>query len=167
MNPEAESATDMRKVLADVAGLAESLCEAEGLELVHIEYQREPGGRILRIYIDRAGGVTLDDCVRVNRQLGDLLDVRFGETQAYTLEISSPGTDRPLGKAADFEKYKGELAKIKISEPIAGQKNFRGVLSGISDGMVNLRINQETVLIPYVNITRARLINYHGENKCT
>jgi len=157
---------DIQKVFQKAKNIAESLCEDEGLELVHIEYQREPGGRTLRLYIDKPGGVTLDDCVWVNRQLRDILDVRLEHGWSYNLEVSSPGPDRPLGKAADFERFKGELAKIRICEPIRGQRNFRGILCGISDGMVKLQDAEGDITIPYEKITRARLINYNGENEC-
>ena len=75
--------------------IAKSLCLSEGMELVHIEYQHEPGGMVLRIYIDKPGGVTLDDCVRISRQLNDLLDIYLEGSAAYNLEVSSPGPDRP------------------------------------------------------------------------
>ncbi len=157
---------DIKKVFQKAKNIAASLCADEDLELVHIEYQREPGGRTLRIYIDKPGGVTLDDCVGVNRQLNDILDVSLEHDWSYNLEVSSPGPDRPLGKAADFERFKGELAKIRICEPIRGQRNFRGILSGISDGMVKLQNTERRITIPYEKITRARLINYNGENEC-
>ncbi len=157
---------DIQKVFQKTKNIAEALCEDEDLELVHIEYQREPGGRTLRVYIDKPGGVTLDDCVLVNRQLSDILDVRLEHEWSYNLEISSPGPDRPLGKATDFERFKGESAKIRICEPIRGQRNFRGILCGISEGMVKLQDTDRSIAIPYAKITRARLINYNGENEC-
>jgi len=157
---------DIQKVFQKAKNIAESLCTDEGLELVHIEYQRETGGRTLRVYIDKPDGITLDDCVGVNRQLSDILDVRLEHDWSYNLEVSSPGADRPLGKAADFERFKGEFAKIRISEPIRGQRNFRGVLCGISDGIVKLQDTERSITIPYEKITRARLINYNGENEC-
>ena len=98
---------------------------------MHLEYRRESGGVILRIYIDKPGGVTLDNCTSVSRQLDDLLDIHFEELPPYTLEVSSPGIDRPLVKKGDYEKFKGKTAKIKTKTPVNGQKNFTGVLSGI------------------------------------
>ena len=83
-------------IIGRIEALAEPLCESEGLELVHVEYQREAGGRILRLYIDRSGGVSLDDCVSVSRQLNDLLDVKLEDIGPYTLEVTSPGPERPL-----------------------------------------------------------------------
>ena len=124
------------KTLARVKELIEPLCETEGMELVHLEYQREASGRILRLYIDKPGGVTLEDCVFISRQSGDLLDVYLANMGAYKLEVSSPGVCRPLGKKIDFERYKGNQAQIRTAAPINGQKNFKGVILGISDEMV-------------------------------
>ena len=154
------------KMVTQANKLAAPLCEAEGVELVHIEYQQETGGRILRLYIDKPGGVTLDDCVIVSRQISDLLDVKIETEETYRLEVSSPGPDRPLGNALDFEKFKGNVAKIKTHQPVDGQKNFKGVLLGISEGTVKLLVNEKTVAIPFQEITKARLVNYYGENRC-
>jgi ribosome maturation factor RimP len=152
------------EIISQVKHLAEQLCEAESMELVHVEYQREAAGRILRLYIDKPGGVSLDDCVNINRQLGDLLDINLEHLGPYNLEVSSPGTDRPLGKQSDYERFKGNVARIKTSKPIDGQKNFKGILSGASDGKVTLVIEDKSVAIPFDKISRARLVDYHGEN---
>ncbi len=144
-------------IIGRVKDLIEPLCEAEGIELVHLEYQREAGGRILRLFIDRPGGVTLDDCVHVSRQSGDLLDVYIEDIGPYNLEVSSPGPNRPLSKSLDFEKYKGSKAKIRTAKPIDGQKNFMGILLGISDGVVKLSADNKTVAIPYQEIIKANL----------
>ncbi len=145
------------KIIARVKDLIEPLCEAEGMELVHLEFQREAVGRILRLYIDSPGGVKLDDCVRVSRQSGDLLDVYLENTGPYSLEVSSPGPSRPLVKKLDFERFKGSRTRIMTAQPIEGQKNFKGVLLGISDGIVKLSIDDKIVAIPYQEITKARL----------
>ena len=89
-----------QEIIAQTKSLAQRLCEAEGMELVHVEFQREAGGRVLRLYIDQPGGVTLNDCVNISRQMGDLLDVNIENMGPYNLEVSSPGTDRPLSKEA-------------------------------------------------------------------
>lgn len=148
-----------QKILMRAKELLEPMCEAEGMELVHIEYQRETGGRILRLYIDGPGGVTLDDCVGVSRQSGDLLDVYLDDIGPYRLEVSSPGPNRPLGKKIDYERFKGNLVKIVTAHPICEQKNFKGILLGISEGMVRLSIDDRTVTIPHKEITRAHLNN--------
>jgi ribosome maturation factor RimP len=143
----------------------EPLCESEGFELVHVEFQRETTGRILRLYIDKPGGVTLNDCVYVSRQVSDLLDVTLDDVGAYNLEVSSPGIDRPLGKMSDYDRFKGNTVKIKTARPVNGRKNFTGMLAGITEGMVFLKIAEDTLQIPFENISRARLIN-DGERGC-
>ena len=160
------SPQQQERMIRHVTELAEPLCQAEGMELVHVEYQRETGGRTLRIYIDKPGGVGLDDCVRISRQLSDLLDVYFENNDAYRLEISSPGPDRPLGKKHDFERFKGRNVKIRTARPIEGRKNFKGLLLGLTDGMVNLMIKDKPVAIPFQGIRRAWLVNYNGESRC-
>jgi ribosome maturation factor RimP len=150
-------------IIARVMEFIEPLCEAEGMELVHVKYQRERGGKILRLYIDKPGGVTLDDCVNINRQSGDLLDVNLEGIGPYSLEVSSPGSDRPLGKQVDFERFKGKIAKVKTTQAIEGKKNFTGVLQGMSGGMVKLLIDDKTVDIPLREISKAHLVNYRPE----
>jgi ribosome maturation factor RimP len=151
-------------IISRTKELAEPLCEAEGFELVHVEYQRETGGRVLRLYVDKPGGITLDDCVYISRQTSDLLDVNLESDEAYSLEVTSPGLNRPLAKEADFERFQGNVAEIRVRPPLSGRKNFKGVLLGISGGYVNLLLDKETVAIPFDAIVKARLVNYNGEN---
>jgi ribosome maturation factor RimP len=156
----------MAEVVETVFAVAEPLCRAEGMELVYVEFQREASDRILRLYIDKPDGVVLDDCVVVSRQLGDVLDVYLDRLEPYNLEVSSPGSDRPLGKVDDFNRFKGCRAKIRTLNPLGGRKNFTGVLMGFSDGAVKLKIEADTVAIPFENISKARLINFNGEIPC-
>lgn len=144
------------------AKIAAPVCRAEGLELVHVEYQREPAGRILRFYIDKIGGVTLDDCVVFSRQLGDILDVGLEVRDAYHLEVTSPGPNRPLSRASDFERFKGAAVRVRTVQPIEGQKNFSGLLLGLANGQVNLEMNHKAVAIPLTAIAKARLVDYDG-----
>jgi len=167
VSPEKAAAiTDSPEVVAVVWELAEPICNVEGMELIHVEYQREVGGRILRLYVDKPGGITLGDCSVISSQLGDILDLKLETEESYTLEISSPGLDRPVSRLSDFEKFKGEQAKIKIAQPINGQKKFKGILSGIIDSNIRLKTDKDTVAIPYQDIIKARLVNYDGDNKC-
>jgi ribosome maturation factor RimP len=152
------------EVIAMVERYAEPLCLSEGLELVHIEYQREAGGRVLRLYIDKPGGVALDDCVAVSRQLGDILDVGLEADMQYRLEVSSPGSERPLRKLADFERFQGRRAKIKLKEPDDGQRNFTGTLAGVAESRVKLLVDSKTVDFDIAAIQRARLVNQIGED---
>lgn len=137
--------------------LAQPLCESIGLEVIHVEFQRESRGRILRLYIDKPGGINLNDCADVSRQLGDILDVNLDEIGPYHLEVTSPGADRPLGQKQDFEKFKGSRVKIKTNQPVNRQKNFNGILLGMSGEQVNLQIGEQTIAIPYQDISKARL----------
>ena len=157
------STKNEQSIIAEATVLAKSVCESEGLELVHIEYQRESVGWIMRLYIDKPGGVTLDDCVNMNYQMNDLLDVHLDDIGPYNLEVTSPGPDRPLAKIQDFEKFKGNLAKIKTVRPIDGQKNFTGVLMGISGEQLELMVDDKTVNISLKDISKARLVNFGGE----
>jgi ribosome maturation factor RimP len=147
-----------KKVIQRVWALAETLCESEGLELIQVEYQRESAGRILRLYIDKPGGINLDDCVGVSRQMGDILDVHLQEAGPYNLEVTSPGPDRPLAKKEDFKRFKGSRVKIKTNQRLNGQKNFTGVLLGISDDQVKLQIDEQVINLSYEDISKARLV---------
>jgi len=149
---------------ARVNRVAAPLCEAEGMELVHVEFHRDAGGLILRVYIDKKGGVNLGDCSLVSRQLSDLLDVHLENHVSYDLEVSSPGLDRPISKPHDFERFKGETIKIKTTRPVADRKNFKGVLLGISEGFVQMKVDQQSFAIPHEEIIRARLVNENGDN---
>lgn len=154
--------TGLELVARQVFSIAEPLCEAEGIELVFVEFHSEAAGRVLRLYIDKPGGVTLDDCTAVSRQLTDVLDVSLEDIGAYSLEVTSPGPERPLGKVEDFERFKGKKIRVQTSRPLGGRKNFTGILAGLMDGQVTLMIDKETVSIPHIAIKRARLIN-HGD----
>ena len=158
-----EALQRQRDFAQKVFNLADPLCTAEGMELVHVEYQREPGGLTLRVYLDKPGGVTLDDCVAISRQLVDLLDVHIQDGPPYRLEVSSPGMDRPLGKLADFDRFKGQLIKIRLSTTVNGRKHYTGMLDGVAGETVQLIVNDDRVSFNFNDILKARLINYNGE----
>jgi ribosome maturation factor RimP len=145
-------------VLTQARPLAEALCNAEGVELIQLQYHRERGGRILRLFIDRPDGVTLEDCASVSRELGDLLDVHLPDLGPYDLEVSSPGPNRPLARAEDFERFRGQRAKIRTRSPINGQKNFIGVLEGLSGQTIRMNTGRHTVSIPIDTISKAHLM---------
>jgi len=144
-------------IVSQARPLAESLCDAQGLELVHLEYLRERGGRVMRLSIDKPGGVTLEDCAAVSRELGDILDVHLPDIGRYHLEVSSPGPRRRISREADFERFRGHRAKIRTLNPINGQKNFSGVLEGLSAGTVTLNTGQAMVAIAIDAISKAYL----------
>ena len=158
------TAKRVSRVIKQIRDLIEPICESDGFDLIHIEFQPEAGGRIMRLYIDKPDGVTLDDCVYVSRQINDLLDVSLDDIGPYNLEVSSPGPERPLGRESDFERFKGHIAKLKTRQPIEGQKQFTGRLAGMVDEQVQLTVNGKTIALPYEDIARARLVE-HGENR--
>ncbi len=143
--------------------MASSLCEAEGMEFVHSEFLSQGGRRILRIYIDREGGVSLEDCALVSRQIGDMLDVLLEKSGAYILEVSSPGLDRPLSRESDFIRFSGRKAREKVRALIDDQKTFTGILHGVEDGKVVIETVKGHVRIPQTNISTARLVHEFGD----
>jgi ribosome maturation factor RimP len=153
-------------VIGRVWRLAAPLCRGEGVELVHVEYGREHGGRTLRIYLDKSGGITLDDCTRISRQLSDILDVGLETEGAYRLEVSSPGMPRPLGKMDDFERFRGARVKIRTARPINGQKNFTGTLTDVSGTTVHLEVGSRPVAIAFADIAKAHITHMNGDKAC-
>ncbi|HKY03814.1 MAG TPA: ribosome maturation factor RimP [Blastocatellia bacterium] len=141
-----------------IAGVIERVVEREGLELVHWEMVGPPNNFVLRIYIDKPGGVNHGDCSVVSEQVGMVLDVEELVESRYTLEVSSPGIERGLYKPGDYERFAGSRVKLKTSEPINGQRNFRGKLVGLLDGVVRLEIEKVgEVEIPYDKIAKANI----------
>jgi ribosome maturation factor RimP len=146
-------------VLEQIRGLAETLARESGLELVDLEFRREGQGWILRLFIDKPGGVTLDDCAAVSRELGDQIDVEDLIPLRYTLEVSSPGLDRPLKKEDDFLKHLGQLIQLTTSAPLTGQSFFRGKLMDYQkDGLLHLADKKKIWEIPVSLIAKARLV---------
>ena len=146
-----------RRIVDQIFELVEPICRYDAIELVHVEFQGEPGGKILRLYIDKAGGVTLDDCVQLSRSMGDLLDVNLEDIGPYRLEVTSPGPNRPVSKKEDFKRFKGHQIKLKTIRPQDGRRNYSGMLMGISDGKVNLSIDDQVLIIPFASILKANL----------
>ena len=120
-------------VTQSVTELIESGLLADGLELVDVEFKKEGKNWILRIYIDREGGVTLADCQKVSRLAGDLIEVEEVIEPVYTLEVSSPGLNRVLKKEKDFLKYSGKKIYVQCHAPMDGRKKFTGILTGFID----------------------------------
>jgi ribosome maturation factor RimP len=146
-----------RRVLALAEPLVEALATGEGCELVDMTYQREPQGWALRVYIDRPGGVTITDCQGISRQIGDVLEGKDILRDAYNLEVSSPGLNRPLKKSADFERFAGQQVRIKMSVAVDGRRNFLGKLTGCEDGLVCLDVDGVSVQVPLDSISRAHI----------
>lgn len=140
-----------------VTQVAEPLCRAENVELVHVEIASWNRETIIRIYADKPGGITLGDCADISRQLGDLLDIDIPGLGSYRLEVSSPGPHRPLKKKQHFHQCKGNKIKIETRAPIQGKKKFTGVLEQIDDDAVVIAVDEERVKIPDLQIIKASL----------
>lgn len=145
-------------VIRNVREILDPLFLGEGLELVDLEYRREGRGRVLRIYIDKEGGVTVDDCAKVSRELGTLLDVHDVIPGSYNLEVSSPGLTRALRKPRDFERFKGKKVKIKTkTDSIEERRVFVGRLLDFADDVATVLVDGRTYLIEYNKIEKANL----------
>lgn len=142
------------KIDAELVAELESLAAASGCELVHCEFK----GGVLRLFIDRPDGVTLEDCEHVSRQASALLDVADFGSSRYTLEVSSPGLDRPLRRAADYERFRGQEAALVLREKQNDTRKVRGVLGGLDGANALVETADGTVSVPLDNIERARLV---------
>lgn len=138
--------------------IIERVAAREGLELVHWETVGPRNHFVLRIFIDKPGGVTLGDCERVSNQVGTLFDVEDLIPNQYTLEVSSPGIERGLYKPADYERFTGSRVKLRTAQPIDGQRNFKGVLLGINGDIVSLEADAAgRIDIPFEQIAKANI----------
>lgn len=147
----------MARVEELVLDLAEPIVETKGLELVDVEYNKEGDNWILRVFIDKKGGIDLEDCEQVSEELSTHLDVEDPIDHSYLLEVSSPGLDRPLRTDEDFARFAGELVEVSTYAPVDGQKEFVGELAGLEDGNVKLLIDEEEVLIPRNKVAQTKL----------
>lgn len=127
-----------KRVKDIVEELAQPVMEALSFELVDVEFIKEGAYWYLRIYIDKPGGVAIDDCQAVSERMSDKLDEADPIKQSYILEVSSPG-ERPLKKDRDYERFKGEMVEVKLYQPLNGKKVFEGELQGLVDGKVEIK----------------------------
>jgi ribosome maturation factor RimP len=149
---------EVKSVADRVREIAEQVAIDHGVELVHAEVAGPDGNPIVRVFIDKAGGVTHDDCSEVSLHLGTILDVEDFIHSAYTLEVSSPGLERGLYSAADYERFAGRQAKLKARAAVNGQRNFRGQIIGVDNG--NVVLDDRTsgrVILPIANVAKANL----------
>ena len=138
--------------------IIERVTAREGLELVHWETVGPRNHFVLRIFIDKPGGVNLGDCERVSNQVGMLFDVEDVIPNQYTLEVSSPGIERGLYKQADYERFSGSRVKLKTTEPVNGQRNFKGTLLGINGDIISLEADVAgRIEIPFEQIAKANI----------
>ena len=145
--------------------LIEPILETLDIELVDVEYLTERGRWILRVYIDKHGGVTLDDCARVSGEIEYPIDVQDIIEHEYVLEVSSPGLNRPLRKEKDYERAMGKKVKIKMSFPLEGRRRFTGYLRYLDDEHLNIEVDGKLFRLPRRNIVKANLVYDFDEKK--
>ena len=149
---------EKKATISRIEELIQPLLEAQGVELVETAYIRPRRGRsTLRLFLDRPGGITLEELARVSRVVGELLDVHDLIPGSYHLEVSSPGLTRALKKPEDYQRYAGRLVRLITRAPWAGRQVHRGILQGLENDRVCLQEGEELFLIPLAEIARARL----------
>ena len=143
---------------AKVASLVEPILQEMGFELIDVEFLHSQGRWILRLTVDREGGITVDDCAKVSRELGDLLDVKDLIRQRYFFEVSSPGLDRPLKREKDLLRALGKKIKVRMKTPIQGRRNYFGLLTDFSDGTLYMEMEQGEAALPWAQVQKANLV---------
>ena len=148
----------MSKEIVDrVRALAEPILSDERMELVEIQYRREAHGWVLRFTIDKEGGVTLEDCSRINHEVGRTLDVEDFIPTRYHLEVSSPGLNRPLKNEKDFLKYRNRLIKVITFDPMDKRRQFKGKLLDLVENQIQMEIDEGIIHISLSNVAKANL----------
>jgi len=149
---------DRTVILERVELLISPVLDQLGFELIEREYVQGSNGWVVRLYIDGANGVTLDDCAKVSHSVEDLLEVEGLISGKYRLEVSSPGLDRPIRRKVDFKKYSGSTIKLKTLNPVGGRSNYRGTLEGLDGDEIVMAVDGAHYRIPYVELMRARIV---------
>jgi ribosome maturation factor RimP len=146
----------IQDIIRQVEHLAAPLVEEEGAEIWSIDFRHEAGHWVLRVTLDREGGVTLDDLTRVHRQLSDLLDAHDPVPWRYNLEVSSPGVNRPLLRPRQYQRYLGQKVRIRTRTPQSGRRVFVGTLSDVGEKQVAVQDSDVgTIRIPWEDILKA------------
>jgi ribosome maturation factor RimP len=135
-----------------------AIVSAMGYEFVGCELHRQGRGSLLRIYIDKEQGITVEDCSKVSRQISAVLDVEDPIQGQYTLEVSSPGLDRPLFELAQYKKFIGNRVKVRLHTPLNERRNFVGDLIRVNEMNIHLLINAEEIVVPFSSIEKANVI---------
>ena len=147
----------MSKITDRVYALAKPVVEEEGCRLWDVEYVREAGSRYLRIYIDKEGGVSIDDCERISRRLDPMLDEADPIAESYVFEVGSAGAERELKRPSDFEQFMGSEVEVKLYQPLDGRKAYVGILSGYEDGDVRIETGNSTQSFSKAQVAQVRL----------
>jgi ribosome maturation factor RimP len=148
----------LSQLLADLEKLVAPELEAEQIELVDLSYQKSQGGWTLAFFLDKPGGITLDDCQRWSHRLGAIIDEGNLIERSYVLEVSSPGLDRPLRKTSDFQRFAGQRVDVRLYGPLNGQRNFHGVLLRGDEEKICVRLEDgREVDLPRSQVAKCRL----------
>lgn len=145
------------ETVARVSELVEPVLKFQGIELVDTEFVRAGKRAVLRLFVDKPGGITLDDCAAVSGVVGEIIDVHEVIDHSYTLEVSSPGLTRALKKAADYQRFAGRLIRLSWRGADGRVVTQRGRLDGLVDGAVHLQVGEAVEVIPFSAVVRARL----------
>ncbi|MFH2011577.1 MAG: ribosome maturation factor RimP [Pseudomonadota bacterium] len=145
-------------ILESVKEIIEPIIIAERMELVHLEYRRERKGWVLRLYIDKDEGVTIDDCSNISGQVSQLMDIDELIPNPYVLEVSSPGLGSPLKKEEDFIRHKDRIVRFKVDVPTCKLKNFKGRLLEYEAGVVKVNVKNKIINLPLNRILEANLV---------
>ncbi|MCK5543288.1 MAG: ribosome maturation factor RimP [Desulfobacterales bacterium] len=151
---------NLKNLAMSIGEVVEPVCTAEKIEFVHAECVSSDNGMLIRLYLDKPGGININDLTGMSRQLEDLLDVHFNSLGRYRLEVSSPGLDRPLGKKEDFKKFVGNRVKIKLDEFIEKRKEFTGILKNVTQNGLTIEADSKEFFIEFEQINKARLANH-------
>jgi ribosome maturation factor RimP len=138
--------------------MLQPLVEDLGYEFVGLEYSANPNNSVLALYIDKPGGIRVEDCEAVSREAAALLDVEDPIAGHYNLEVSSPGLDRPLFTLDQFDRFSGEQVQLTAFAPVGGRRKFKGRILGAADGTVRLEQDGNEVALEFGNIAKARLV---------
>ncbi len=145
------------RVEKEVSSLLEPLVCELGLDLVQVQYSREGGRWILRLFIDRDGGVGLDDCSLVSQRVELVLDLHDPIPHRYTLEVSSPGVERPIRGEKDIHRFQGQKVQVRAYAPVRGRKKWGGRLLGLEQGQLWLEVDGDRLAIPWEQVARISL----------
>jgi len=153
---------DLRQAeaLEAVRAVAQRVTDGRGFELVDVELKTAPGGRLVRLFVDKPGGIGLDELQSVSEEVSAILDAEDPIESHYTLEVSSPGLDRPLKGEDDYRRFLGKLAKLSSYEPVEGRRHWAGRLLSVEDGAVSLALEKEggaVARVPLAKIAHGRL----------
>lgn len=149
---------DYNKIEREIWSLVKPLCDQCGAELIDVEYVYEAGSWYLRIFIDREPPVDHALCEKVSGLISDLLDQVDPISQSYYLEVSSPGLERPLKRAEDFQRYQGREIMVKLYAPYQGKKEFQGLLENMQDNVLTLSAAEGQLTFPLTDIAKAHLV---------